>query len=79
MTDKIKVFRFHKAIRDDFDSMVSVDDYKAFIGDKRVGFVRVVTLYTEDMEGRISVEEVIEEKQLDSEEVKRAIYQSIGR
>lgn len=78
MTETIKVFRFHKTITDDFDSMITIDDYKAFIDDKRVGFVRVVTLYTEDMEGRISVEEVEEEKQLDNEEVKKAIYQSIG-
>ena len=79
MTDKIKVFRFHKTIIDDFDSTIDIDDYKAFIDDKRVGFVRVVTLYTEDMEGRISVEEVEEEKQIDNEEVRIAIYQSIGR
>lgn len=78
MTDKIKIVKFHKTIIDDFDSMIDIDDYKAFIDDKRVGFVRVVTLYTEDMEGRISVEEVEEEKQIDNEEVRRAIYQSIG-
>lgn len=79
MTETIKVFRFHKTITDDFDSMISIDDYKAFIEDKRVGFVRVVTLYTEDMEGRISAEEVIEDKQIDNEEVKTAIYQSMGK
>ena len=78
MTKTIEVFEFHRGIDDGFGPFVTVDDYKAFIGDKRVGFVRVTRYHTEDMEGRIFTKEVTEEKQLDSEEVRRAIYQSIG-
>lgn len=74
---EIKVYRFHKATADDVGSITSVDDYKAFIDDKRVGFVRVSTFHTEDMEGRISSTEVMQEKQIDSEEVEEAIYQTI--
>lgn len=77
MTETIKIVKFHKAINDDIDSFVGVDDYKAFIGDKRVGFVRVSTFHTEDMEGRISSTEVMQEKQIDSKEVEEAIYQTI--
>ena len=77
MTETIKIVKFHKAINDDIDSFVVVDDYKAFIGDKRVGFVRVSTSHTEDMEGRISSTEMIQEKQMDSKEVEEAIYQAV--
>lgn len=78
MTKTIEVFKFHKGFHNGFDPSVTVDDYKAFLDEKRVGFVRVTTIHTEDMEGRIFTKEVTEEKQLDSEEVRRAIYQSIG-
>ena len=77
MTETMKVFKFHKTTIDDFDSIISIDDYKAFIDDKRVGFVRVSTFHTEDMEGRISSTEAIQEKQMDSKEVEEAIYQTI--
>lgn len=79
MTKTIKVVKFHKAMNNGFEPIVTVDDYKAFIDGERVGFIRVTTFHTEDMEGRISTKEVKEEKQLDNEEVKTAIYQSIGR
>lgn len=78
MTKTIKVFNFRRAMHNGFEPSVIVDDYKAFLDSKRVGFVRITTIHTEDMEGRIFTEEFTEEKQIDSEEVRRTIYQSIG-
>lgn len=78
MTETIKVVKFHRGIHNAFEPSVTIDDYKAFIDGERVGFVRVAGYHTEDMEGRIDTEVVTEEKQLDNEEVRRAIYQSIG-
>lgn len=78
MTEIIEVVKFHKAIDNGFEPFVTVDDYKAFIDEERVGFVRVTVFHTEDMEGRIFTEEVKEDYQIDNEEVRRAIYQSMG-
>lgn len=74
----IKVMKFHRAIHDGYEPFITIDDYKAFIDGERVGFVRVSGYHTEDMKGRIETEVVTEDKQIDSEEVRRAIYQSIG-
>ena len=78
MTKTIEVFEFHRGINEGYEPFITIDDYKAFIDGERVGFVRVVGYHTEDMEGRIDTEVVTEDKQIDNEEVRRAIYQSIG-
>lgn len=78
MTERIKVVKFHRAIHEGYEPFITIDDYKAFIDGERVGFVRVAGYHTEDMEGRIDTEVVTEDKQIDSEEVRTAIYQSIG-
>ena len=78
MTKTIKVIKFHRAIHEGYEPFITIDDYKAFIDGERVGFVRVSRYHTEDVEGRIDTEEVREDKQIDNEEVRRAIYQSIG-
>ena len=74
---EIKILKFDKTIVNDIDSFTVVTDFKAFLDEKRVGFVRVTSFHTEDMEGRTSKKEVVEEKQLDSEAVRASIYQSI--
>ena len=78
MTETINVIKFHRAIHEGYEPFITIDDYKAFIDGERVGFVRVAGYHTEDAEGRIDTEVVIEDKQIDNEEVRRAIYQSMG-
>ena len=78
MTETIKVVKFHRGIHNAFEPSVTVDDYKAFINEERVGFVRVSRYHTEDVEGRIFTEEVTEDYQIDNQEIRRAIYRSMG-